>query len=90
MASPGVWGGPFAFITIAPALAILRAGKDGVLAPLVALVTGPVALWARRARTQRPRLHRAFGYAWVTLMLATAISALLRLPLRPPLLEKPT
>ena len=29
------------FITIAPALAILRAGKDGVLAPLVALVTGP-------------------------------------------------
>jgi len=28
------------FITIAPALAILRAGKDGVLAPLVALVTG--------------------------------------------------
>lgn len=29
------------FITIAPALAILRAGKDGALAPLVALVTGP-------------------------------------------------
>lgn len=29
------------FITIAPALAILKAGKDGVLAPLVALVTGP-------------------------------------------------
>ena len=27
-------------------------------------------------RAQRPRLHRAFGYAWVTLMLATAISAL--------------
>ncbi|WP_395710144.1 sodium:proton antiporter [Reyranella sp.] len=27
------------FITIAPALAILRAGKDGVMAPLVALVT---------------------------------------------------
>jgi Na+/H+ antiporter NhaD/arsenite permease-like protein len=29
------------FITIAPALAILRAGKEGALAPLVALVTGP-------------------------------------------------
>ncbi len=29
------------FITIAPALAILRAGKDGALSPLVALVTGP-------------------------------------------------
>ena len=27
------------FVTIAPALAILRAGKDGVMAPLVALVT---------------------------------------------------
>lgn len=45
-------------------------------AALGALVTGPVALWARRGRQQRPRLHRAFGYAWVTLMLATAISAL--------------
>ncbi len=29
------------FITIAPAIAILKAGKDGALAPLVALVTGP-------------------------------------------------
>lgn len=29
------------FITIAPALAILKAGKDGAMAPLVALVTGP-------------------------------------------------
>ncbi|WP_043287044.1 sodium:proton antiporter [Reyranella massiliensis] len=29
------------FVTIAPALAILRAGSDGVLAPLVSLVTGP-------------------------------------------------
>lgn len=45
-------------------------------AALGALVIGPVALWARRSRTQRPRLHRAFGYAWVTLMLATAVSAL--------------
>ncbi len=46
-------------------------------AALGALATGPVALWARRAGTrQRPRLHRAFGYAWVTLMLVSAISAL--------------
>ena len=29
------------FITIIPAIAILRAGSDGALAPLVALVTGP-------------------------------------------------
>jgi len=44
-------------------------------AALGALAIGPVALWARRARTQHPRLHRAFGYAWVTLMLATVVSA---------------
>lgn len=41
-----------------------------------ALVTGPLALWARRRARARPRLHRAFGYAWVTLMLAAAVSAL--------------
>ncbi len=45
-------------------------------AALGALMLGPVALWARKGRTQRPHLHRAFGYAWVTLMLATATSAL--------------
>lgn len=45
-------------------------------AALLALATGPVALWARRGREQHPRLHRAFGYAWVTLMLVTAVSAL--------------
>lgn len=45
-------------------------------AALGALVTGPVALWARKGRLQRPVLHRAFGYAWVTLMLITALSAL--------------
>jgi uncharacterized membrane protein len=50
-------------------------------AALGALALGPVALWARRghaaaASGQRPRLHRAAGYAWVTLMLATAVSAL--------------
>lgn len=45
-------------------------------AALGAVVIGPVALWARKGAQQRPRLHRAFGYAWVTLMLATAISAI--------------
>jgi uncharacterized membrane protein len=46
-------------------------------AALGALATGPVALWARRAGApHHPRLHRAFGYAWVTLMLVSAISAL--------------
>lgn len=47
-----------------------------VTAAIGAVVTGPVALWARKARTQHPRLHRAFGYAWVTLMIVTAVSAM--------------
>jgi uncharacterized membrane protein len=47
-----------------------------LFAALAALVLGPFALWARLGARQRPRLHRAFGYAWVTLMLATALSAL--------------
>jgi uncharacterized membrane protein len=45
-------------------------------AAIGALVIGPVALWARKGRLQRTVLHRAFGYAWVTLMLVTALSAL--------------
>ena len=45
-------------------------------AAILALATGPVALWARKGREQRPKLHRAFGYAWVTLMLVTAVSAI--------------
>ncbi len=45
-------------------------------AALAAVVTGPIALWARQGRTAHPRLHRAFGYAWVTLMLVAALSAL--------------
>lgn len=47
-----------------------------VTAALGALVTGPVALWARRSGAHRPKLHRAFGYAWVTLMVITALSAI--------------
>ena len=45
-------------------------------AALGALVTGPVALWARMGRAQRPQLHRVAGYAWVLLMIVTAVSAL--------------
>ena len=43
---------------------------------IAAVATGPVALWARKGRAQRPRQHRAFGYAWVTLMIITAVSAI--------------
>ncbi|MCK9513201.1 MAG: DUF2306 domain-containing protein [Pigmentiphaga sp.] len=56
------------------------------LSPLIAihLVTalgatavGPVALWARRTgHPARVRLHRAAGYAFTTLMLCAALSAL--------------
>ena len=44
-------------------------------AAIAAVAIGPVAVWARRGATQRARLHRAFGYAWVTLMLAAALTA---------------
>lgn len=50
-------------------------------AALAAIAIGPIALWARRGHasrdlhSQRPRLHRAAGYAWVTLMMVTALSA---------------
>ena len=45
-------------------------------AALAALAIGPIALWARKGAVQRPKVHRAFGYAWVTLMLGAAVSAL--------------
>lgn len=44
-------------------------------AALLALVTGPFAIWARKGHTQRPRLHRALGYGWVACMVLTALSA---------------
>lgn len=55
---------------LTPAVAIHLAAALG------ATVLGPLALWTRRSRQQRPRLHRAAGYAWVTLMVAAAVSAL--------------
>jgi uncharacterized membrane protein len=45
-------------------------------AAIAAIAIGPVAIWARKGAAQRPKLHRAFGYAWVTLMIATAVSAM--------------
>lgn len=39
---------------------------------VAALLLGPLALWARKGS----RLHRALGYAWVTVMLGAALSAL--------------
>lgn len=45
-------------------------------AALAATAIGPVAIWARRARWQRPKLHRRIGYTWVLLMLVTALTAL--------------
>jgi len=37
----------------------------------IALVLGPVALWARKGSHG----HRGFGYAWVTAMVGAALSA---------------
>ncbi|MFM6992933.1 MAG: DUF2306 domain-containing protein [Rhodoferax sp.] len=45
-------------------------------AAIAAVLIGPVALWARLGKKVRPRWHRALGYAWVTCMLAAAITAL--------------
>ena len=55
--------------TVTPVIAI------HMTAAILAVVTGPVALWARKGALQRPKLHRAFGYAWVTLMIVAAGSA---------------
>jgi uncharacterized membrane protein len=64
---------------LTPAIAI------HLCAALAAIAVGPVALWARRssAAAQRPRLHRAAGYSWTTLMLITALSALWIVDTRP-------
>jgi uncharacterized membrane protein len=57
-------------MTMSPAIAIHLSAAVG------ATLVGPLALWARHGRSTRPRLHRAFGYAWVTLMIVAATSAL--------------
>lgn len=55
---------------MSPVIAIHLAAASG------AFFLGPLVLWSRRGRQQQPRLHRALGYAWVTLMLMTAVSAI--------------
>ena len=45
-------------------------------AAISATVIGPFAIWARLGMTKSPKLHRAFGYAWVTMMLVTVVSAI--------------
>jgi uncharacterized membrane protein len=55
---------------LTPTIAIHMSAALGTVA------LGPIALWARKGTKQRPMIHRASGYAWVTLMLVTAISAL--------------
>ena len=45
-------------------------------AAIAALAIGPLVLWARLGQHVRPWLHRALGYAWTTLMLVAAISAI--------------
>ena len=52
-------------------------------AALISIAIGPVALWSRlwagKGHTHlppRPKLHRAFGYAWVTMMLIASIRAI--------------
>ena len=45
-------------------------------AAIAALAIGPVVIWARLGQHVKPWLHRALGYAWTTLMLIAAISAI--------------
>ena len=45
-------------------------------AALGAVAIGPIVLWARLGRHAHPWLHRALGYAWSTLMVITAVSAI--------------
>jgi uncharacterized membrane protein len=45
-------------------------------AALTAIFLGPAAIWMRHGTVQHPKLHRAFGYAWVTCMVTAAVSAI--------------
>ena len=44
-------------------------------AAIGAIAIGPFALWARMGSMQRPWLHRAAGYAYVTFMLLAAFTS---------------
>jgi uncharacterized membrane protein len=56
-------------MTVSPLVAVYMS------AAIAATVIGLVALWARLGAIQRTHVHRAFGYAWVTLMIVTAVLA---------------
>ncbi|MGR3433300.1 MAG: DUF2306 domain-containing protein [Shimia sp.] len=58
-------------MTLAPFLAAAPAIQIHAALALVALLTGPLALWRRR----RDRLHKAVGYVWVVAMGGAALSA---------------
>jgi uncharacterized membrane protein len=58
------------YTTLTPVIAI------HMTTALVAVLIGPWAIWARKGSVQRPKVHRALGYAWVTCMLIAAISAI--------------
>jgi len=45
-------------------------------ASLIALVIGPIAMWARLGQTKRPWFHRAMGYGWVSMMIISSFSAI--------------
>jgi uncharacterized membrane protein len=45
-------------------------------ASLIALVIGPIAMWARLGQTKRPWIQRAIGYGWVSMMIVSAVSAI--------------
>jgi uncharacterized membrane protein len=45
-------------------------------ASLIALVIGPIAMWARLGQTKRPWFHRAMGYGWVSMMIVSSVSAI--------------
>ena len=58
------------FMQMSPVIAV------HLTATLTALLIGPIAIWARLGHTKRPWLHRAIGYGWVTMMIASAVSAI--------------
>lgn len=55
--------------TLTPIMSLHLAAASG------ALLTGPIALWARLGRQVRPQWHRHVGRLWVAFMLIAALSA---------------
>lgn len=57
-------------MTMSPVIAV------HLTASIIALVTGPLVIFARLGSKKMPRIHRAFGYGWASMMILSAISAL--------------